>query len=284
MAHLDEPSAWKSIQTRLAMVSELAAWLVLMLLPCLLRAQLHAQATTVVSSPCEAALVKPTSDPVAYRLRGERCEGVYVREVAGTGGFSVVAFVVGGNPSVIDAGKPLAIEWPPGLDAPILLRAVSLRRNLYYRMDTRRPAASTRFDWPSDVLRDLELKMDEVGVVAWTESRMGESYQDVYVPIRVGSAGASPGESSYLLNVISGNELKEIYVRLATADVSGREQRVIIRDEPLKRGFYPAERAIPIRIAVATLKERGLYRLQLNAVLSNGLPASRILYFLHAGR
>ena len=283
MARPDERSVSLSIQRRRAIVSDFAACLVLVLLPFLVRAQLHAQATTVVASPCDASLVKPSDDPVAYKLRGERCEGIYVREVAGTGGFSVAAFVQGGSPSTIERGKTLAIELPSGLNAPILLRAVSLRRNLYYRMDARRPAASTRFEWPSDVLVDLALKIDEVGLVAWTESRMGENVQDVYVPVRFRDA-ASQDQSTYLFQVVSGSDLKEVYVRLATADASGREQQVIIRDEALKRGFYPAERAIPIRIPVSSLKQPGLYRLQLNALLSNGRPSSRILYFQHAGR
>jgi hypothetical protein len=265
-----------------ALMSKLSACVVLMLMTFVLRAPLHAQATTV-NSPCEPGLVKPTNDPLAYGLRGERCEGVYVRAVAGTGGFSVVAFVTSGKPPAIEAGKAVAIEWPAGFDTPVFLRAVSLRRRLYYRMDARRPAASMRFDWPSDVLSDLALKIDEVGIVGWSEKKMGENVQDVYVPIRLGGAPATSDQSSYVLQVVSGSDLKEVFVRLATADASGREQQVIIRDESLKRGFYPAERAIPIPISVSTLKERGLYRLQLNAVLSNGRPSSRTLYFQHAG-
>jgi hypothetical protein len=110
---------------------------------------------------------------------------------------------------------------------------------------------------------------------------MGERVQDVYVPLRLGNGPATTDR--YVLEVVSGSDLRQIYVRLATADSSGREQRVVIPDQELKRGFYPAERAIPIPIAVSTLKERGLYRLQLNAVSSTGRPSSRIVYFHHVG-
>jgi hypothetical protein len=263
-------------------MSKLSASVIFVLMTFVLRASVYAQDTTV-SSPCEPGLVKPTTDPLAYGLRGERCEGVYALEVAGTGGFSVVAFVTSGKPTTIEAGKAVAIEWPAGVDTPVFLRAVSLRHKLYYRMDARRPATSKRFDWPSEVLRDLKLKIEEVGIVAWSEKKIGETVQDVYVPIRVGGAPAGGDQSSYVFQVVSGSDLKEVFVKLATADASGREQQVIIRDEPLKRGFYPAERAIPIPISWSTLKERGLYRLQLNAVRSNGQPSSRILYFQHAG-
>jgi hypothetical protein len=178
-------------------------------------------------------------------------------------------------------GKPVTIHWPAGFETPIFLRAINLRQKLYYRMDARRPAASLRFDWPSDVLKDLALNIDDVGIVGWSERKMGERVQDVYVPLRLGNGPATTDR--YVLEVVSGSDLRQIYVRLATADSSGREQRVVIPDQELKRGFYPAERAIPIPIAVSTLKERGLYRLQLNAVSSTGRPSSRIVYFHHVG-
>lgn len=282
MVRPDERSLTLSLHASRTVALKHLAWLVLALTTSVLPALLRAQDTTV-SSPCEPGLVKATNDPLAYGLRGERCEGVYVREVAGTGGFSVVAFLTSNQPTAIEAGKALGIEWPGGLDTPVFLRAVSLRRNLYYRMDARRPARSTRFDWPTDVLSQLKLNIEELGIVAWTEIRMGENVQDVYVPIRL--AGAAPGgQASYVLQVITGSDLKDLFVRLATADASGREQQVIIRDESLKRGFYPAERAIPIPIPLTMLSERGLYRLQLNALLSTGRPSSRILYFQHDGR
>ena len=55
----------------------------------------------------------------------------------------------------------------------------------------------------------------------------------------------------------------------------------VVRDGPLRRGFYPAGRVIPIRLP--SLPRPGLYRLQLNAVLTSGVPASRGLYFRHTG-
>jgi hypothetical protein len=256
-------------------------WLLPILGTFLLSSNLSAQATAV-SSPCEAALVKPATDPLAYGLRGERCEGVYVREVAGTGGFAVVAFIASRSVPAIERGKPLVLEWPTGLDTPILLRAVSLRRKLYYRMDARRPTGSPRFEWPTDVLTDLKLTIDELGIVAWTEGRIGENTQDIYVPLSVAGAAATASQQPYVLQVVSGTDLQDVFVRLANVDASGREQKVVVRDESLKRGFYPAERAIPIRLPV--LSTVGLYRLQLNAVLTNGRPSSRTLYFRHIGR
>lgn len=255
------------------------SWLLSIVVPAFLPAQLAAQATTV-TSPCETALVRPTTDPLGYGVRGDRCEGVYIREVAGSGGFSVVAFTTTGQPFSIQNGKPLVLEWLAASESPVFVRAISLRRKLYYRMDARRPAGVPRFDWPTDVLTALKLAAEELGVVAWSEGRIGESAQDIYVPLRISNDAAPVAQTTYILQVVNGTELRDLFVRLATVDATGREEQVIVRDESLKRGFYPAERAIPIRLPA--LKTLGLYRLQLNAVLASGTPASRTVYFRHA--
>ena len=239
------------------------------------------QVTTVVTDPCDRKLVHASADPLAYQPRGERCEGVYVREVAGVGGFSVVAFTTPPHPFTIKRGEPLAVDWVGPGDRPTYVRAVSLRRKLYYRMDAQRPAGSRRFDWPTDVLAALNLRSEELGVVAWVQGRVGDSPQDIYVPLRLGGAAEAGAGGQYVVQVTPGTELQEVFVTLATVDPSGRDGTVLLRDQPLKRGFYPAERAIPIPLPKLT--QAGLYRLQLNALLSQGAPSSRNLYFQHTG-
>jgi hypothetical protein len=268
----------------MAMISQAhLPWRLSIVLPLLVAAPLAAQMTTVTTSPCEAVLVRPTADPLGYKVRtDDRCEGIYVREVAGSGGFSVVAFTTTGEPFSIQNAKPLVLEWPTVADAPVFVRAVSLRRRMYYRMDLRRPAGIARFEWPTDVLTALKLAAEELGVVAWNESRIGDTAQDVYLPLRITNDATSVAPDNYIVQVVNGVELRDLFVRLATVDAAGHEDQVLVRDESLRRGFYPAERAIPIRLP--PLKIAGLYRLQLNAVLSSGAPASRTVYFRHASR
>lgn len=44
------------------------------------------------SGPCDPKLIPSSGDPLAYGRRGERCEGLYVLEVAGSANLSLVAF------------------------------------------------------------------------------------------------------------------------------------------------------------------------------------------------
>jgi hypothetical protein len=239
-------------------------------------------AAAQTGNPCDTRLLQQTQDPLAYRLRGERCEGVYVRDVAGAGGFSVVGFIEASpTPIGIERNEPLHLAWEPSDDVIVNVRAVSLRRRLYYRMDARQPAGATGFDWPMDVVGALDLGSDELGVVAWIQRDVGGTEQEVYVPVRVSRAGTPAQHDGYVVQVVPGTELTEVFVTLAAVDASGRDEATVVRDGPLRRGFYPAGRVIPIRLP--SLPRPGLYRLQLNAVLTSGVPASRGLYFRHTG-
>ena len=85
--------------------------------------------------------------------------------MAGTGGLSIVAFTSVSRPFAIKAGEPIRLGWSAPPASAVALRAVSLRPDMYYRMDSSRPAGSASFDWPSDVVTRLKLKSDELGLV-----------------------------------------------------------------------------------------------------------------------
>lgn len=242
-------------------------------------ALLSAQATTAVD-PCDATLVKPTNDPRAYGRRGDRCEGVYIKEVAGSGGLQVVSFVESGPPFEIASGERLQVAWSQPSETAVRLRAVALQRRVYYRMDVVRDRART-FDWPADVLVSLGLQPRDVGVVGWVERPVRGTVEEVYVPLRLGKAAAPTKSGRYVLRVVPAAELIELYVTLTTLDASGRETQAIQRDAPLGYGFYPAERAVSIPLPA--LPEAGLYRIHLGATLRRGgPPANRTIVFYHA--
>lgn len=254
-----------------------AAWVLIgsLLLPLTAQAQ-----ATNVTNPCDPRLMPQAADPLAYGRRGERCEGLYLNEVAGTGGLSIVAFTSVSRPFAIKAGEPIRLEWSAPPASAVALRAVSLRPDMYYRMDSSRPAGSTSFDWPSDVVTRLKLKSDELGLVAWTPSKLADRSEDVYIPLRVAGpplATDAPGE--YVVVVVPGAPLRELFVSLSAVDESGKSLTELLSDAPLKHGPYPAEYPIPVRLPKLTTA--GLYRLELNAVLKQGAPSPRTLYFRH---
>jgi hypothetical protein len=233
---------------------------------------------TTARDPCDPKLVRPPNDPLGYGLRGVRCEGLYVQEVAGSAGLLIASFTEPIEPRAFAPGDRLRIAWPAAVAEPVRLRAVAFRRRLYYRMDSPGPLASHAFDWPTDILASLKLSGQDIGLVGLAERRIGARVEDVYVPLRV---GAGESRQPYVVLIVPGSELSEVYVSLAEVGADGRDVRAIKTDEPLRYGYYPAETRI--RLPLGPLDRPGLYRLQLGATLRRGGSTTKSVFFYHAG-
>src|SRR5512145_105133 len=110
---------------------------------------LYAQ-ETIAGDPCDPKLARPAKDPLGYERRGDRCEGLYLQDVAGSAGLLVASLTEPFDSLELGAGQRLRIEWSANGTPALRLRAVALRRRLYYRMDAQRPAGTSGFDWPAD--------------------------------------------------------------------------------------------------------------------------------------
>src|SRR5262245_57769459 len=86
------------------------------------------------SRACDPLLTQPAASPHGYRLRGDRCEGIYVQEVAGTP-LVVASLTDGFAPFDLKTVQHLLLTWSAPADTELHLRALGLRRKLYYRMD-----------------------------------------------------------------------------------------------------------------------------------------------------
>ena len=231
---------------------------------------------------CDPQLKQTSTDPTGYRPRGgDRCEGIYIREVGNT-----TLLVASLTESVEDfdsaGGKPLLIEWTPPEGAEVHLRANSLRHRLYYRMDAVRPPGSRSYTWPTNLLATFNLRRNELGLLAWTAHAVGGTTRDVYVPLRV-RQGEGSRSSSYRLTVLPGVELSEIYFSIAPVGSDGRPGAFIKQDEPLKYGYYPADRAVSIPLPA--LPAPGIYRLEITAQRRSGGAASAApIWLYHSGR
>jgi hypothetical protein len=228
---------------------------------------------------CDPQLKQTSEDPNGYRSRGDRCEGIYIREVGST-----TLLIASLTESVQDFdaanGKPLLIEWTAPAGAEVHVRARALRHRLFYQMDTVRPPGSGSYTWPTGLLSKLNLRRNELGWMAWTAHPVGKTTQDVYVPLRVRQAEGARS-SSYQVTVLPGVELSEVFVSLAPVGPDGRVGPFIKKDEPLKYSYYPADR--PITIPLPALGEPGIYHLEIKATRRAGGGASAPpLWFYHS--
>jgi hypothetical protein len=232
-------------------------------------------------SHCDSRLNQTSDDPYGYRVRGDRCEGIYIKEVAGEA-LRVVSLTESVESFDPAAGKNLLLEWTsPGKEA-IHLRASALRERLHYRMDTIRPADSTSYSWPSNLLATLNLKSDELGIVAWTSHAAGNTNREVYMPLRIRQQAPTIASRSYNVVLMPGVELAEVFTSLASVGQDGQLGEFIIKDQPLSPGYYPAERAITI--TVPKPKKAGIYYLEIGATLRGPGSATATVWLYHSGK
>lgn len=236
----------------------------------------RSNASTGQTTSCDSLLEQPASNPNGYRLRGDRCEGIFVQQVAGTP-LLVASFTASFDQYDVSNVQSLDIGWSVPVEGPIQLRAYGLRRKLYYRMDTMVSSARRSYTWPADLLAALNIPQPEVGVVGWIRNRVGRIDRDVYLPLQIGARRSRP--DNYMLVLLPGVPLSEIYVSLAAVGSDGRAVKYIRDEEPLKYNYYPAERAIDIPIT--RLPTPGIYYALIGAEMQSGGSLTTELWFYH---
>lgn len=232
-------------------------------------------------SHCDPGVRLSPETPNGYRDREDRCEGLFAHDVAGSTTLLVASLTA--SVAAFDPRKDgtLNVAWSaPDNARATRLRAFGLRRKQYYRMDTTRPAGEKVFHWPADVLANLNLTPNFLGVVAWSTIVVAGSKREVYLPLRIGpdNTGASRKRNDLLL--VPGAELAEVYTTLERLDPRTSEKTIAYEKRPLKYGFYPAER--PVTIPVEGLGEPGYYLFTIAATLKYGGSATTEICFYHS--
>ena len=230
---------------------------------------------------CDPLLTQPAASPLGYRLRGDRCEGIYVQEVSGTP-LVVASLTDGFAPFDLKTVQRLLLTWSAPADAELHLRALGLRRKLYYRMDALRPRGESSYAWSAELLGALRIPQPDLGIVGWTRQRVGSFERDVYVPVRVSERDSVSTSSTYTLILLPAVPLSEVYVSLAPVESNGRPGRYIRDEEPLKYNYYPSEQAIEIPIVKPPTP--GIYYVLIGATLTNGGSLTTEIWFDHRPR
>ena len=240
--------------------SVIGGWLVVAV------SQAPAQGTTA-KLPCDSNLLQLAAPVNGYRLRGDRCEGVYARQVAGTTLF-LSSFTETCEKYDLTADDPLIIRWAAPADSGIQLRAETIKAGRYYRMDTRAAPRDSVYRWPNRILSSERLARSDLGVLGWTRITLGGRRRVAYVPLAVTQKSSPTACGPLQVAFSTETRLIEVLVSLAQLDSTGAEIRVIKKDEPLNRGFYPAGSPILISLRRADLAASGLYALKVSATLS----------------
>ncbi len=157
---------------------------------------------------CDVTL-KPSENPkVAYKTRGERCEGTYDAKV-GAPSLEVVGFTIGAFSYRLERAELIQIKNPAG--STCFIRASALPLNTYYRMDAALEKDQT-LRWPvKDVLFDLQIPSYAAGVYGW----MGTEKAKVYVPVQAVSSTHTPSDRKLYLIIRPSARVADVKYRYA---------------------------------------------------------------------
>lgn len=229
-------------------------------------------------SDCDHGLEQPKENPYGYRLRGDRCEGIYVKQVASST-LMVASFTEAFEDYDPSSNRDLLVEWKVLGNEPVRLRAHSLKRKLYYRMDTVRTPETRAFNWPVGLLAALAIPRQDIGVVGWTHYSAGTIEKEVYLPLRINQKKDKSRLGSYTVVLLPGAELSEVYVSLATMGKNGQPENFLRDGIALGYNYYPADRRIDVPISDLTAP--GLYYVEIGATLKTGGSATVEFWFSH---
>jgi hypothetical protein len=229
---------------------------------------------------CDPNLKQIDTNPLGYRLRGDRCEGIYIKEVSSTT-LVVASLANSSNDFDFTTDKELQIKWEVADSRPVYLRVQGLKRRLYYRMDTVRPSGTTAYKWPTNVLAALNIQRRDIGLIGWSWYTIRGERQRVYVPLRVERQSKPCSSYTYQIVLLPGKELDEVFVSLAQLGTDGRPGLFLLDGKALNYGYYPAGRGITIPIR--NLQKIGVYYLELGAMFKGGGTDTVELFFYYPG-
>jgi len=208
---------------------------------------------------CDSGLPIDKTNPLSYQNRGERCEGLYIRQVVGEP-LKIAGFAVCFDSLDVTRDSSFSVKWPKVNGEIVQLRAISLRPKTYYRMDSARPTNSDQFNWPTDVLKAVKLSAKDIGVSGWVEGPTLKGRQvPMYVPLCITEnfqqAAADISSGHYGLVLLPTTQLQQVFVTLCPVE-NGTVGSPLeaFNSVDIDQGYYPADRPFTIQIPLNQLK------------------------------
>jgi hypothetical protein len=236
---------------------------------------------TGAESFCDPNIPQSKSGTTAYRMRRDRCEGIFAQQVSSPH-LEIRSLVGSFQPFDPKRDSELVLIWkaPPGNKADVQLRAFSFKPGTYYRMDTRVHPDHSAFHWPTDVLNSEGLGRADLGLLAWMEIAEPEGAKNtVYLPLSTGT-GSSKAKEGYTVTFLPSTRLSEVHVRISRLAGQGSAPTVM-RDDKLIDDYYaPSE---PAAFPTGKLGPAGFYRITITALPKAGNPVVQDFILYHSG-
>lgn len=236
-----------------------------------LASAVHAQ-----QPPCDQRIKSLAGGGQPYAARGDRCEGTY-RQPVGAGLFLRSIYQTFGQFDLTSTRDPLIIEWSAPAGQPVTVRADGWVGGESYRMDAAPSRDSSTFHWNTRVLRALSsgstqpLTRDGLGVQVRTDSAGAV----LFLPVRIWQTSRPALCGPIKVELWAMTRPDSVYVDVGAVDSRGQVRSFGRRE--LGRQPYPLSG--PLTIELPEIRESGLYRLSLTAVLGpDTWPRQYLIY------
>lgn len=228
-------------------------------------------------SHCDASLKVDEQNPQSYRLRGDRCEGVYAQDVASTT-LAIVSLTETFLEFDSAAVRSVPIRWVSPGQAPVHLRALSTPYRSYFRMDSVRPAGDAAFEWPTAVLSGRKLSSKDIGVVGTFEQLVDQKPRTIYVPLQVAPKDGAAWGATYQLRLVPGGDLSDVSWSLSRLEQDQRTLKNLIQGRKATQGLFPRGR--PFVLDLQGFDQPGIYQVEVAGSSDSG-KAGTSLWILH---
>lgn len=230
-----------------------------------------APATARAQAPCP----ERASPPTAYQSRGDRCEGIYAQDVAGSASLRVRSLTA--RAEGLDAADrtPIHVQWfAPDPAAPVRVRALPLRQRLYYAMELTAAPRGGSYDWPTTVLAAAGVRPVDLGLVVTSRATLAGRAREVYLPAWASQRPTTPAPGGpYTLTIYPEVDVVEAFLTVRRLDAAGQLAATVVPTRKL--GAFAAQARMPI--ALPPLPGPAFYQLQIGATLGDGAAATTVL-------
>jgi hypothetical protein len=227
---------------------------------------------------CDPGLGEDLRSPLAYRMRGDRCEGIYEQD-APIFPIEIRSFS-GGSLFASNYAGDVQLYWtaPPDTHSDVRLRAFSRLPATHYRMDTVVPANRSDYHWSREVTASLGLNGD-IGIVAWIDTPGIEGNRGpIYLPLR---PDPTTKVSEYNVLLSTSLELSGILITTKRIDARGNDTAMLRQnEEPANHIYIPG---FPINFSMGKLGAAGYYRLEIKGFPRSGPAIEQIIDLYYPG-
>ncbi|BBO75790.1 hypothetical protein DSCW_32070 [Desulfosarcina widdelii] len=225
---------------------------------------------------CVRSLISPGENPLRYKERGGRCEGLYEKPKKGS--LYLVSFCQPADSTLHERPESLPLKWSNQNSDPVHLSGYVLNYPYSdsYQMDKIMDKNPGKYNWPLGFIYALNIEAKEIGIVCRTILAKGNTEKEIYYPIKI----SSTVPNTYKLVFKSDYYLYDITYSLASVDQqSGFPIHYFHQSKPVAKFKGPDELII---INIEGGMQTGYYQFQINAFYgSDHLPTGEIIWFFH---